>query len=62
MDSLHEGKTASFFNYIQPLEKNHFVEFPGGPVVRTWLFHCRGHEFNPKLGSQKEKKSLKKKK
>lgn len=51
MDSLHEGKTASFFNYIQPLEKNHFVEFPGGPVVRTWLFHCRGHEFNPWLGN-----------
>ena len=22
-------------------------EFPGGPVVRTPRFHCRGPEFNP---------------
>ena len=22
-------------------------EFPGGPVVRTQCFHCRGHGFNP---------------
>ena len=22
-------------------------EFPGGPVVRTLCFHCRGHGFDP---------------
>ena len=26
-------------------------EFPGGPVVRTRHFHCRGPEFNPSLGN-----------
>ena len=28
-----------------------FWEFPGGPVVRTPCFHCRGHGFNPGLGN-----------
>ena len=22
-------------------------DFPGGPVVKTLYFHCRGHKFNP---------------
>ena len=22
-------------------------DFPGGPVVKTLHFHCRGHRFNP---------------
>ena len=26
-------------------------EFPGGPVVRTLHFHCRGHGFNPWSGN-----------
>ena len=26
-------------------------EFPGGPVVRTLCFHCRGHRFEPWLGN-----------
>ena len=28
MDSLHEGKTASFFNYIQPLGKKSLCGIP----------------------------------
>ena len=26
-------------------------ELPGGLVVRTWRFHCRGPEFNPWSGN-----------
>ena len=26
-------------------------EFPGGPVVRIWCFHCGGCGFNPWLGN-----------
>ena len=26
-------------------------EFPGGPVVRTPCFHCRGHRFDPWSGN-----------
>ena len=43
-------------------------EFPGGPVVKTLCFHCRGPRFNPWLGGteilqvlqlgQKKKKGL----
>ena len=28
-----------------------FREFPGGPVVRTLCFHCRGCGFNPWSGN-----------
>ena len=31
--------------------KIHLQEFPGGPVVRTPCFHCRGHGFDPWLGN-----------
>ena len=26
-------------------------DFPGSPVVKTLHFHCRGHRFDPWLGS-----------
>ena len=26
-------------------------DFPGGPLVKTPCFHCRGHGFNPWLGN-----------
>ena len=26
--------------------------FPGGPVVRTLSFHCKGHKFHPRSGNQ----------
>ena len=43
------------------------MDFPGGPVVRTLHFQCRGHRFNPWLGDlpisccvakKKKKKSI----
>ena len=33
--------------FLRPLWK----EFPGGPVVRTLHFHCRGHRFDPWSGN-----------
>ena len=27
--------------------KQRLEDFPGGPVVKTLHFHCRGHGFNP---------------
>ena len=35
-------------------------DFPGGPVVRTLRFHCRGHGFDPWLHSMAQKKKKKK--
>ena len=32
-------------------EENIMKEFPGGPVVKTWRFHCRGPGFDPWLGN-----------
>ena len=28
--------------FSSPLNLNKLLVFPGGPVVRTWLFHCQG--------------------
>ena len=28
-----------------------FGDFPGGPVVKTLCFHCRGCGFNPSSGN-----------
>ena len=50
-----------------PIKESLTWDFPGSPVVKTPNFQCRGHKFNPCLGtkipyaalcSQKEKKSL----
>ena len=27
------------------------VDFPGGPVVKTSHFHCKGCSFDPQLGN-----------
>ena len=52
------------------LKEKTMQDFPGGPVVKTLLSHCRGHRFNPWLGNEyttcqamqeKKKKSLKEK-
>lgn len=29
------------------LEMKNLRDFPGGPVVKTLRFHCRGHELDP---------------
>lgn len=33
------------------LLKTYSSKFPGGPVVRTARFHCRGHRLNSWLGN-----------
>ena len=50
----HRTKSSSYFN------KTRKRKFPGGPVVRTSLFHCQGPKFRPWLvnedpASQKQK-------
>ena len=32
-------------------EKWYHWDFPGGPVVKTPYFQCRGHKFNPWSGN-----------
>ena len=32
-------------------KERHMGEFPGGPGIRTWYFHCRGPGFNPCSGA-----------
>ena len=36
-------------------------QFPGGPVVRTWRFHCWGPKFDPWLGKWDPAKNKQKK-
>ena len=31
--------------------KNIRWDFPGGPVVKTLCFHCKGHRFGPWSGN-----------
>ena len=38
-------------NVPKPYKKKRGRDFPGGPVVKTLSFHCRGHGFNPCLGN-----------
>ena len=38
--------------FLFSLDKLELVwEFLGGPVVKTWHFHCQGHRFNPWSGN-----------
>ena len=43
--ALRIGLTEHFLNILHNNDSSQ--EFPGGPVVRTPQFHCRGHEFSP---------------
>ena len=36
---------------IQVFEISHVGDIPGGPVIKTLCFHCRGHGFDPWLGN-----------
>ena len=35
-----------------PLSKCYLRAFPGGPMVRTPYFHCKGHGLDPWLGNR----------
>ena len=41
----------SFFSLYWQDFKRLVTDFPGGPVVKTPCFHCRGHGFDPWLGN-----------
>ena len=38
--------------YLDECTKELHREFPGGPVVKTLSFHCKGHGFHPWPGNQ----------
>ena len=38
-------------SYTKLQKVQEYGEFPGGPVVRTPHFHCRGPQFNPWSGN-----------
>lgn len=40
----------------------HFRNFPGGPVIKTPIFHCREYEFDPGWGVKIPEASWQKKK
>ena len=49
----HQGSPLTCFNPepLVLLKKSHMKGFPGGPVVWTLHFYCKGHEFNPWSGN-----------
>ena len=50
--SLRMGGTRQIFHwYTVTLKDNRIWDFPGGPVVKTPCFHCRGCGFNPWSGN-----------
>ena len=44
---LSKKSTQHAFGLECQLKIHSLGEFPGGPVVRTPCFHCRGHGFDP---------------
>ena len=40
--------------WTRPKKKKNSMDrdFPGGPVIKTLSFHCRGHRFNPGRGTK----------
>ena len=42
---------GAFPKHIIPLETSEGRDVPGGPVVKTPCFHCRGHGFDPWSGN-----------
>ena len=46
------GEAHPCYKGQSALLKSHGLwDFPGGPVVKTLLCHCKGHKFNPWLGN-----------
>ena len=41
--------TSNEWSLVIQRKISRWWEFPGGPVVRTWRFHCCGPAFNPWL-------------
>ena len=46
---LERRKKEEKMKIIGPYFENHCQDFPGGPVVKTQCFQCRGSGFNPWL-------------
>ena len=37
--------------YLEDIKRVEYRDFPGGPMVRTPCFHCRGQGFHPWWGN-----------
>ena len=46
-----EPKKSCNFPKSHSTDEKSLVDFPGGPVVKTLRFHCRGHGFDPWSGN-----------
>ena len=44
------------------IKKSHGKDFPGGPMVKTLYFQCKGNEFNPWLGTKTPSSQVEKEK
>ena len=51
-------KNKSFFKGEGETFKRSLQGLPGGPVVKTLPFHCRGLRFNPLWGNSQKKKKF----
>ena len=49
--SYKESNRSNWIHLKAPNSKTFFRDFPGGPVVKTLHFHCRGHGFDAWLGN-----------
>ena len=55
---LHHSSTSGSWTWrgrvqghAHPTSRPPSLEFLGGPVVKDSCFHCRGHKFDPRLGT-----------
>ena len=50
---MYQELYISFTPNKNPVKwKKKTQKFPSGPMVRPLCFHCRGHTFDPSVGSQ----------
>ena len=48
--SLNPGSQAQGHHTVLPVKMEHSGNFPGGPVIKTLSFYCRGPRFDPGPG------------
>ena len=46
-----ENRNNIATNSIKTFKRVHIRDYPGGLLVKTLCFHCRGHGFDPWLGN-----------
>ena len=51
-DLRHQESPLQWWFILNIIYKTDLGDFPGGPVIKTPCFHCRGPGFHPWLGKQ----------